>query len=157
MATIITSLELYSSQTQAMTWSLTEHDFTTLKSLNVTNVSARASFGLTDIIGRVDVELKDDMVRLFKFFVYFSHIEVPKEALCLLATSVIFSHDCCDVENREKLEKIRRRYLILLFECISHSEGILAACNMGLRLHTAIHHLNRICQLLTQKFVSIQE
>ena len=48
VATIITSLELYSPQTHAMTWSLTEHDFTTLKSLNVTNGSGRASFGLTD-------------------------------------------------------------------------------------------------------------
>ena len=123
----------------------------------MTYVRPRASFGLTDVVARVEAELKDDMAKLLKFFDYFSHIGVPKEALYLLATSVVFSHDCCDVENREKLKKIRRRYLILLFQCISHSEGILGACNMGLRLHTAIYHLNRIYQLLTQKFVSIQE
>ena len=140
VATIITSLELYSPHTHSMTWALTEHDFTTIKSLNMTNVSGRASFGLPDVLGRVEADLKDDIVKIFKFWDYFSQIGFPKEALHLLATSVTFSHDCCDVENREKLEKIRRQYLILLFECISHSEGILGACNMGLRLHTAIHH-----------------
>ena len=157
ISTVITNLELYSPQTHSMTWALTEHDYRIIKTLDVTTTNGRASFGLSDVIARVEAELKDDMVKLFKFFDYFSHIGVPKEALHLLAVSVIFSHDCCDVENREKLEQIRRRYLILLFECLSHSEGILGACNMGLRLHTAIHHLNRICQVLMQKFVTLME
>jgi hypothetical protein len=48
----------------------------------------------------------DEKVKLFKFFDYFSHIGVPKEALHLLATSAIFTPDCCDVEDIENLEKI---------------------------------------------------
>jgi len=157
VATILTSLELYSSRNHTMTWSLTEQDCRAIKNMNITTMNGRASFDLSAVIAKVESELKDDIVKLFKFFDYFSHIGVPKNALQVLSVAVIFSHDCCDIENKEQMEGMRRRYLILLFECLSNSEGILGACNMGLRLHTAIHHLNRICQLLAQKFCNVKE
>ena len=157
VATMINCLELYNKQSHTINWSLTEHDYRALKTANVTAVNGRASFGLTDVVERIETDLKDDMVKLFKYFEYFSQIGVPREALPILSFVVVFSHECCDVENRDKVEDIRRRYLIFLFECIAHSEGILGACNMGLRLHTAVHHLSRICQLLMQKFVNVQD
>ena len=157
VATIISTLELYNTHTHTIAWPLTEQDYRTLQDRGATLHGGRASVGLAAVLEKVEQELSDDMVKLFKYFDYFSHIGVNTAATNLLAISVIFSHDCCDVENRERLEQIRRHYLILLFECLSHSEGILGACNMGLRLHTAIHHLSRICQLMMQKFVTVQE
>ena len=157
VVTIIFTLELYSPNTHTIAWPLTEQDYRALQNKGVQLQGGRVSVGLSTALEKVEHELSDDMVKLFKYFDYFSHIGVNTAATNLLAISVIFSHDCCDVENRERLEQIRRHYLILLFESLCHSEGILGACNIGLRLHTAIHHLSRICQLMMQKFVTVQE
>ena len=157
VASIVSSLELYNPQSHSITWSLTESDYRLARKLGFRTINGRASFGLSDVLKRMDSELRDDMVKLFKFFDYFSQIGVPKSSMHLLAFAVMFSHDCCDIENKEKVEGLKIRYLIILFETITQSEGILGACNIALKLHTAIHHLNRICQLLTQKFIYVHE
>ena len=157
VVSLITMLQLYNAQNHTISWTLSESDYQSLRKLNMKTVNGRAVFGLPEVQARVEADIRDDMVKLFKFFDYFSLIAVPKNALFVLAVAVVFSHDCCDIENKVKIEQMRRRYLIILFECVSQSEGVLGACKIALKLHSAIHHLNRICQLFAQKFVTVQE
>ena len=157
VVSLLSVMELYSALTHSFSWSLTETDYQALRKLNIKVVNGRAVFGLADITPRVEPELRDDLAKLFKFCDYFAQIGVPKSALFVLAVAVIFTHDCCDIENKVKVEEMRRRYLIILFECLATSDGVLGACKIALKLHNAIHHLNRICQLFAQKFVTVQE
>ena len=157
VVSLMTNIELYNQQTRTVAWALTELDYQALRKQKVDVHNGRAVFGLSDVHLRVDPDLKDDMVKLFKFFDYFYLIGVPKPSLYILALVAVFCHDCCDIENKDKVEQLRRRNLIFLFECISQTEGILASCKIALKLHQALHHLNRICQLIAQKFVSVKE
>ena len=157
VVSLLSVMELYSSVTRSFSWPLTETDYQALRKLNIKVVNGRAVFGLADVSSRVETELGDDVVKLFKFCDYFAQIGVPKSALYVLAVAVIFTHDCCDIEDKVKVEEMRRRYLIILFECLATSDGVLGACKIALKLHNAIHHLNRICQLFAQKFVTVQE
>ena len=157
VACLVTSLEMYNPATRTFAWPLTETDYQALRKLGIKTVNGRAVFGLADVHPRVEAELRDDIVKLFKFCDYFSLIGVPKPALLVLAAAVVFTHDCCDLGDKARVEEMRRRHLILLFECLAQSEGVLGACKIALKLHTAIHHLNRICQLFAQKFVTVQE
>ena len=157
VAAIVASFELYSPQTRLVTWRLTENDFRTIRTLGIEASDGRVSFGLTDVLARVEVDIKDDMVKMFKFLDYFSHLGVPSSAMHLLSLVVIFTHDCCDLEAAARVEERRRHHLFLLFECLVHSEGVLGACNVAARLHSAINDLNRICQLLGQKFVTVRD
>ena len=157
VVSLLTSLELYNAHNRTMAWNLSETDHQILRRLNIKTVNGRGVFGMSDVHARIESDLQDDVVKLFKFFDYFSQIGVPKNALFVLAVAVVYTHDCCDVDNRSKIEEMRRRYLIIMFECLSQSEGVLGACKIALKLHTAIHHLNRICQLFAQKFVSVKE
>ena len=154
VATIISSLELYSNNTHSIAWPLTEQDY---RALSVFVQSDRASVDLDTIIDKIETELSDDMAKLTKYYQYLSHIGPPTAAVNILAVSTIFSPDYCTLDSRQIIEEIRRRYLILLFECLSYSEGVVGACKMGLRLHTAIQHITRICQQMMQKFVTVQE
>ena len=157
VVSLLSVMELYNAGTHSLSWPLTETDYRALRKLNIKVVNGRAVFGLSDVTPRVEADLKDDMIKLFKFCDYFSQIGVPKCALFVLAVAVVFTHDCCDIENKVKVEEMRRRYLIILFECLATSDGVLGACKIALKLHNAIHHLNRICQLFAQKFVTLQE
>ena len=157
VVSLLSVMELYNAMTHSSSWPLTAPDHQALRKLNIKAVNGRAVFGLTDVSPRVELELRDDMVKLFKFCDYFAQIGVPKSALFVLAVAVIFTHDCCDIEDKVKVEEMRRRYLIILFECLATSDGVLGACKIALKLHNAIHHLNRICQLFAQKFVTVQE
>ena len=157
VTSILASFELYSPQTRLVTWRLTENDFRTIRTLGIEASDGRVSFGLSDVLARVEVDIKDDMVKMFKFLDYFSHLGVPSSAMHLLSLVVIFTHDCCDLEAAARVEERRRHHLFLLFECLVHSEGVLGACNVAARLHGAINDLNRICQLLGQKFVTVRD
>ena len=157
VAAIVASFELYSPQTHLVTWRLTEPDFRSVRTLGIEAADGRVSFGLSDVVVRVEPDIKDDMVKMFKFFDYFSHLGIPSSAMHLLSLVVIFTHDCCDLEAAARVEERRRHHLFLLFECLCHSEGVLGACNVAARLHSAINDLNRICQLLGQKFVSVRD
>ena len=157
VVSLLSVMELYNVTTHSFSWPLTETDYQALRKINIKVVNGRAVFGQVDVSPRVEPELGDDVVKLFKFCDYFAQIGVPKSALYVLAVAVIFTHDCCDIENKVKVEQMRRRYLIILFECLATSEGVLGACKIALKLHNAIHHLNRICQLFAQKFVTVQE
>jgi len=157
VAAIVANFELYSSQTHCVTWKLTESDFRSVRTLGIEATDGRVSFGLSDVMARVEVDIKDDMVKMFKFFDYFSHLGIPASAMHLLSLVVIFTHDCCDLEETARVEERRRHHLFLLFECLCHSEGVLGACNVASRLHSAINDLNRICQLLGQKFVTVHD
>ena len=157
VAAIVASFELYSPQTRLVTWRLTENDFRMIRTLGIEASDGRVAFGLTDVLARVEVDIKDDMVKMFKFLDYFSHLGVPSSAMHLLSLVVIFTHDCCDLEAAARVEERRRHHLFLLFECLVHSEGVLGACNVAARLHGAINDLNRICQLLGQKFVTVRD
>jgi len=157
VAAIVASFELYSPQTRLVTWRLTESDFRCIRTLGIEASDGRASFGLSDVVVRVESDIKDDMVKMFKFLDYFSHLGIPASAMHLLALVVVFTHDCCDLERTVKVEERRRHHLFLLYESLCHSEGVLGACNIAARLHGAINDLNRICQLLGQKFVSVHD
>ena len=157
VVSLLTNIELYNQQSKAVAWSLTETDYQSLRKQKVDVHNGRAVFGLSDVHLRVDSDLRDDVVKLFKFFDYFFLIGVPKSALLILALVAVFCHDCCDIENKDRVETLRRRNLIILYECISQTQGILGTCKIGLKLHQALHHLNRICQLLAQKFISVKE
>lgn len=157
VAGLLTTFQLYSTQTHTVTWKLTEPDFRCLRTLDIAASNGRASFGLSDVLPRVEPEIKDDLMKLFKFFDFFSHISIPVPALQILTLVVLFTHDCCDLKDQPKVESKRRRYLFLLFESLCNTEGVLGACNVASRLHGALNDLNRICQLLGQKFVNVKE
>ena len=91
------------------------------------------------------------------YYYYFSQIAVPKAALNILILVAIFSHDCCNLEDKATVEEHRHRYLLLLFECLCQSEGVLGACNVACKLHGVVHHLDRICQVMGQKMVNVKE
>ena len=70
---------------------------------------------------------------------------------------VILSHDNCNLKNKKTVEDHRCRYLLLLFEFLSQTEGVLGACNIAYELHGVLHDLDRICQLLGQKMLCAKE
>ena len=157
VVSFLSNIELYNLQTKTIGWNLTETDYQSLRKQNIEAQNGRAVFGLSEVHHRVDPDIRDDIGKLFKFFDYFYLIGVPKSALSILAIVAVFCHDCCDIENKDRVEQLRRRNLVILYECLSQTEGVLGACKIGLKLHQAVHHLNRICQLLAQKFVGVKE
>ena len=128
-----------------------------LRTSNIKATNTRATFGLQDVLSRVDSELKKEIIKIFNFFEYFSLICVPKPAINLIILVVVFSHDNCNLEDKKSVEEHRCRYLLLLFECLSQTEGVLGACNIAYKLHGVLRDLDRICQLLGQKMVNEKE
>ena len=133
VVSLLTNIELYQVPSKTIAWSLTETDYQALRKQAVEAQNGRAVFGLSDVNLRVEADLRDDIGKLFKFFEYFYLIGVPKSALLILALVAVFCHDCCDIENKDRVETLRRRNLIILYECISQTQGILGTCKIGLK------------------------
>lgn len=157
IVTLLMILELYNADQKAIVWNLTEQDYQHLRQQNFKIVNSRTVIDHDSLVSNVDTDLREDFGKIFRFFDYFSSLGLPRNALFVLSIVVTFCHDCCDIENKEGIENIRRRYLIILYECIQQTEGVLGACKIALKLHNAIHHLNRICQLFSQKFVTVND
>jgi hypothetical protein len=60
-----------------LTWPLTEQDYKYFETLNLTALSSQASFDLSDVLGRVETDLRGTLGHLFNFFDSFSKVGVP--------------------------------------------------------------------------------
>ena len=132
-------------------------DFKHVRTSNFKTDNTKISFGLQDILPRIESDLKKEMIKIFKFFEYFSLLGITKSALNLLILVVTFSHDNCNLEDKKTVEGLRSFHLLLLFECLSQTEGVLGSCSLASKLHGMVHDLERICQLMGQKMVSVKD
>merc|ERR1712241_1110890 len=132
VAIILSSVNLYSSKTGALTWpGPPPKDFT-----------------LQTILSLVEADLKDELVKLFETF---SKLNIPKAAVNLLMLITMFNTEYCQVEAVEAVTESRQRYSQLLYECLSAKLGVRRACNLASQLHATIQNTDRICQILGQK------
>ena len=139
VAIILSCVNLYSSKTGAITWpGPPPKDFT-----------------LQTVLSMVEVDLKDELIRLAKIFELFSKLDIPKPAMNLLMLITMFNTEYCQVEALEVVTESRQRYTQLLYECLSGKLGVRRACNLASQLHATIQSTDRICQILGQKFVSV--
>ncbi|XP_023340073.1 uncharacterized protein LOC111710241 [Eurytemora carolleeae] len=155
--TLLSIFEAYNSSTHTVLWKLTEQDFNFLAKEGIKVPHGRVVFSLSDALNKVDTDLTDDLTKLFNFFDYFSQIGLPRPSLYLLLLVVVFNQDCVDVKNKEDVESTRKYFLFSLFESLVASEGVLGACSIAARLHTALNDLNRIAHILGQKFIDVEE
>ena len=153
VAAVISCCPLYNPQSRNLTWPLAEQDFKYFKTLNMAASSRQASFQLSDVLTRVESDLRDTLTHLFNFFDSFSKVGVHKAAINILILVSIFNHDICDLEDKKIVHDHRLHYLLLLFECLCQSEGVSGACNIASKLNRGMQDLDRICQLLGQKMV----
>ena len=139
VAITLSCVNLYSSKTGALTWpGPPPRDFT-----------------LQTVLGLVEADLKDELVRLAKIFETFSSLDIPRPAVNLLMLITMFNTEFCQVEAVEAVTEARQRYIHLLYECLSGKLGVRRACNLASHLHATIQNTDRICQILGQKFVSV--
>jgi len=155
--TLLSVFEVYSASNHTLTWKLTEKDFNCLGKEGIKVPHGRISFGLTEALAKVDSDLKDDLTKLFNFFDYFAQLGLPRSSLYILLCVVVFNQDCTECKNKDDIEGYRKYFLFCLFESLVAAEGVLGACSIAARLHTALNDLNRIAQILGQKFIEVEE
>ena len=155
VASLISCFQLYNRKQKKIVWPLAEADFKYLRSSSMKAESARVAFGLQDILPRVEKDIQKDIMKIFSFFEYFSQIGLTKQAINLLIVVLIFSQDNLNLEDKKTVDYYRSHYLLLLYDCLSQTEGVLGACNVAAKLHTSLHTLHRLCQILAQRMVSI--
>ena len=110
---------------------------------------------LHNIITFLDQDIKEEMSRLVKFFETFSKLDIPRSAVSLLIFVTMFNHEFCVLEDKEAVVEARNVYIHLLYQSLSHSVGVRRACTLASKLHLMLQNLDRICQILGQKFVSV--
>merc|ERR1711892_1435645 len=157
VAALLSCFQLYNRKHQNITWQLAEADFKYLRTSSIKTANTRISFFLQDILSRIEPDLKKEFIKIFNFFEYFSLIGVTKSALNLLIIAVIFSFDNCNLQDKKTVEGHRHHYLLLVFDCLSQTEGVLGACSIASKLHGMVHDLERICQLIGQKMVNVKD
>lgn len=155
VASLISCFQLYNRKQKKITWSMAEADFKYLRSSTIKTESSRVSFGLQEVLQSVEKDIQKDIMKIFSFFEYFSQIGLTKQAINLLIVVLIFIHDNLNLEDKKTVEDHRSYYLLLLYDCLSQTEGVLGACNIAAKLHTSLHTLHRLCQILGQRMVSI--
>jgi len=155
--TLLSIYEVYSATSHNIVWKLTEKDFDQLAKEGKKVPHGRITFGLAEIVSQVDPDMREDLTKLFNFFDHFSQIQLPRKSLYILLHVVFFNQDCTEVKNKDDIENCRKYYLFCLFETLVASEGVLGACSIAARLHTALNELNRIAQILGQKFMDVEE
>ena len=139
VAIILSAVSLYSPKTGALTWP----------------GPPPKEFTLQTVLGLVEPDLKDELVRLAKIFESFSKLDIPRAAVNLLMLITMFNTEYCQVEAVEAVAETRQRYIQLLYECLAAKLGVRRACNLASQLHATIQNTDRICQILGQKFVSV--
>ena len=139
VAIFLSCLNLYSSKTAAVTW----------PGPPPVEVSLQTS------LAKVEVDLKEELVRLSKLFESFSKLDLPRSAVNLLILISMFNPEFCKLEDGEAVGDTRLRFTLLLYEVLCHKVGVRRACTLASNLHNKIQNLDRICQILGQKFVSV--
>jgi len=91
------------------------------------------TFSLASLQPLLDPDLKDEVARLTKFF----------------------NSEFCVLEDTEAVAEARLKYVHLLYECLCQSVGIRKACTLASKLHALLQNLDRLCQILGQKFVNV--
>ena len=113
------------------------------------------TFSLASLQPLLDPDLKDEVARLAKFFESFSKLELPRSAANLLVLVAVFNSEFCVLEDAEAVAEARLKYVHLLYECLCQSVGIRKACTLASKLHALLQNLDRLCQILGQKFVNV--
>jgi len=155
VASLLSCFQLYNRKHKNITWPLAEADFKYLRSSTMKTESARVTFSLQDILPRVEKDMQKDIMKIFSFFEHFSLIGMTRQAINLLIVVLIFSQDNCNLEDKKSVEYHRSHYLLLLYDCLSQTEGVVGACNIAAKLHTSLHTLHWLCQILGQRMVCL--
>ena len=113
------------------------------------------TFGLQQILPLVDPEIRDEITRLATFLDTFSKLEIPRCAANLMIFIAMFSSEFCDLEDRDAVTEARTSYIQLLYECLCQTIGVRKSCTVASKLHVMMQNLDRICQILGQKFVNV--
>ena len=113
------------------------------------------TFSLASLQPLLDPDLKDEVARLTNFFESFSKLELPRSAANLLVLVAVFNSEFCVLEDAEAVAEARLKYVHLLYECLCQSVGIRKACTLASKLHALLQNLDRLCQILGQKFVNV--
>jgi len=136
---VLSCFNVFSAKTNTISWPGTPP----------TNIS------LSNIITFLDQDIKEEMSRLVKFFETFSKLDIPRSAVSLLIFVTMFNHEFCVLEDKEAVVEARNVYIHLLYQSLSHSVGVRRACTLASKLHLMLQNLDRLCQILGQKFVSV--
>ena len=117
--------------------------------------SPPCTISIPSILAAVDNDIKDEMARLAKFFDAFSKMDLPRSSVNLLIFVSIFNPEFCSLEDKEAVVEARQQYINILYKSLCHSVGVRKACTLASKLHLLLQNLDRICQILGQKFVSV--
>merc|ERR1711892_1577490 len=104
VASLLSCFQLYNRKHQNITWPLAEADFKHMRTSNFKTDNTKISFGLQDILPRIETDMKKEMIKIFKFFEFFSLLGITKSALNLLFIAVIFSFDNCNLQDKKTVE-----------------------------------------------------
>ena len=137
VAIFLSCLNLYSSKTGTVTWP----------------GPPPVEISLQTSLARVEVDLKEELVRLAKLFESFSKLDLPRAAVNLLVLIAMSNPEFCQLKEREAVGDWRTRYILLLYEVLCHKVGVRRACYLASILHN--QNLERISQMMGQKFVSV--
>ena len=138
VAIFLSCVNLYSSKTGAVTW----------PGPPPVELSLHTSLAMVE-------DIKEELIRLSKIFESFSKLDLPRAAVNLLILITMFNPEFCQLEDREAVTDSRLRYTLLLYEILCHKVGVRKACTLASNLHTIIQNLDRICQIMGQKFVNV--
>ena len=136
---VLSTLSLFSAKDNSITWP----------------GSPPYSVSIPSLLAAVDSDIKDEMARLAKFFDSFSRLDLPRSAVNLLIFVSIFNPEFCSLEDKEAVVDARQQYINILYKSLCHSVGVRKACTLASKLHLLLQNLDRICQILGQKFVSV--
>lgn len=139
VAIVLSSVNLYTAKNGSLTWP----------------GSPPVSFTLANILPLLDPDLKEEIPRLAKFLDSFSKLDVPRSVVNLLIFVAMFSSEFCVLEDKEAVMEARTRYIHLVYESLCHNVGVRRSCTLASKLHLLLQNLDRICQILGQKFVNV--
>ena len=136
---VLSCVHLYSTKTSSLTWP----------------GAPPTTFSLQQVLPLVEPEIRDEVTRLGQFLDTFAKLDTPRFTANLMIFIAMFSSEFCSLEDKESVAEARSRYTQLLYECLCQTIGVRRACTIASKLHVMMQNLDRICQILGQKFVNV--
>ena len=139
VAIVLSSINLYSAKNSSLTWP----------------GSPPVTFTAANILPLLDPDVKEEIPRLAKFLDSFAKLDIPRSVVNLLIFVSMFSSEFCVLEDKEAVTEARTRYIHLVYDSLCHNVGVRKSCTLASKLHLLLQNLDRICQILGQKFVNV--
>jgi len=136
---VLSCVSLYRSKTGSVSWP----------------GSPPVTFNIGNILSFLEPDIKEEVSRLFKLLDSINKLELPKCITNLLVFVSMFNPEFCVLEDKEAVLEARAKYIELVYECMCHSVGVRRSCTLAAKLHQILQNLDRICQILGQKFVNV--